>query len=171
MHRRWLPLLVVAASMMFAVPIAQATEVWSGRTFGFTKVPFANPALAQNQDRITNTCWITRANTMGIYNIALEPGYVHNFSPKNTEWATGDAVNHASLTFMDWESWTGFNPPSVVGVNACMHIVSNDIYLDTRFVSWGALTSGGGGFSYLRALPPVVPTIPQTWGRVKALYR
>ena len=171
MHRRWLPLLFAAAVTTFAVPLAHATEVWSGRTFGFTKAPFANPNLAANQDRITPSCWITRANTMGIFNIAQETSYLHNVSPKGTEWATGDAVNHASLTFTDWEDWTGINPPSVIGVNACMHIKDGDIYLDIKFTSWGELTGGGGAFSYLRALPPIVPTTAQTWGRIKALYR
>ena len=52
-----------------------------------------------------------------------------------------------------------------------MHIKDGDIYLDIKFTSWGALTGGGGAFSYLRALPPVVHTDASTWGRVKALYR
>jgi hypothetical protein len=171
MNRRWLPLWSAALVVVLVAPLAHATEVWTGRTYGFTKTPFANPALAQNQDRITPTCWITRANTMGIYNAALETGYIHNVSPANTEWATGDAVNHASLVFQDWEDWTGANPPATVGVNACMHIIDADIYLDIVFTQWGALTGGGGSFSYLRALPPVVPTTAQTWGRIKALYR
>ena len=170
MHRRWL-LVLLAAFALSSVSIAHATEVWSGRTFGFSKAPFANPALPANQDRITPTCWITRGNTMGIYNIALETGFTHLESPKNTEWATGDAVNHASLAFTDWETWTASNPPATVGVNACMHIKDGDIYLDIKFTSWGALTGGGGAFSYLRALPPVVHTDASTWGRVKALYR
>ena len=171
MNRRWLPLCAALFVLALAAPDARATEVWSGRTFGFTKAPFANPALPANQDRITTSCWITRANTMGIYNAAQESGYLHNVSPKGTEWATGDAVNHASLTFTDWETWTELNPPATVGVNACLHIQDGDIYLDIKFTSWGALTGGGGAFSYLRALPPIVPTDATTWGRVKALYR
>jgi hypothetical protein len=168
---RWLPVLLAAVVVLATAPAARATEVWSGRTFGFTKAPFANPSLPANQDRITTNCWITRASTMGIYNAASETSYLHNVSPKGTEWATGDAVNHASLTFLDWEDWTSFNPPSTIGVNACLHIKDGDIYLDIKFLSWGSLTGGGGAFSYVRALPPVVPTTSQTWGRIKALYR
>ena len=171
MNRRWLPFCSAVLLVTLAAPFANATEVWTGRTFGFTKAPFANSSLAANQDRITPTCWITRANTMGIFNKALESAYTHNVSPTNTTWATGDAVNHASLTFTDWETWTAMNPPATIGVNACMHIVDADIYLDIKFTSWGELTGGGGAFSYQRALPPVVPTRQQTWGRIKSLYR
>ena len=171
MMRRWLPLFILAALSLVSAPLAaNATEVWTGRTYGFTKLPFANPALAQNQDRITPVVWITRGNTMGIFNIAQEGAYTHNVSPKDTEWATGDAVNHASLTFQNWEDWTGANPPSTVGVNACVHLISEDIYLDIVFDAFGGGTSGGS-FSYRRALPPAVSTDRATWGRVKKLYR
>jgi len=174
MNRRWLLLWSAVLLVVFSAPLAQAApQVWSGRTFGFTKAPFANPTLAANQDRITPTCWITRGNTMGIYNIApgFETFYTHNFSPKNTEWANGDAVNWSSLSFKDWEDWAATDPPATVGVNACLHIKDADIYLDIRFTSWGELTGGGGGFSYLRAVSPPVPTDATTWGRVKQLYR
>ena len=58
----------------------------------------------------------------------------------------------------DWDTWAkGVNPgpPSTVGVNAVLHLISEDIYLDLRFTSWSA--AGGGGFAYLRSTPSVVP--------------
>ncbi len=171
MDRRWLPLWS-AVFLLVSAPFVQASpQVWSGRTFGFSKAPFANPTLVVNQDRITPTCWITRASTMGIYNIQQESGFTHSTSPKNTEWATGDAVNWASLHFSDWEDWAQSNPPSTIGVNACLHIKDADIYLDIKFTSWGELTGGGGAFSYLRAVSPPVPTLSTTWGRIQQLYR
>jgi len=170
MIRRWLPLLLVVIASLALASRGTATEIWSGRTFGFAKNPFGNPALPQNQDRISPTVWITRASSKGIFNAALETSYAHDVSPKNTEWATGDAVNHAALTFAPWEVWNLMDPPSFVGVNACMHIIDADIYLDIVFTDWGGSTSGGS-FSYLRALPPVVPTRPTSWGRIKQLYK
>jgi len=174
MNRRWLPLCSAVFLIAFGSTLASAqVEVWSGRTFAFAKGPFANPTLPQNQDHITTHCWITRGNTMGIYNIALESAYTHYVSPSATLWATGDAVNHASLSFKDWEDWAQSYPPLTVGVKACMLIVDgpHQIYLDIMFTSWGQLTGGGGAFSYVRALPPVVPTQPTSWGRIKQLYR
>lgn len=170
MTGRWLPLLLVTVVSLAAVSQAQATEIWSGRTFGFSKTPFGSPTLPQNQDRITSTVWLSRANTQGLFNVALESVFQRGVSPKNTEWATGDAVNHASLTFANWETWTGMNPTSSVGVNACMHIIDADIYVDIVFTAWGG-SSSGGSFSYLRAVPPVVPTRATSWGRIQQLYQ
>jgi hypothetical protein len=166
---RVLTLSSLLAAGVLAGPAA-ATQIWSGRTFAFSKAPFANPNLPANQDRITPLVWITRANTMGIYNIKSETAYVHNVSPAGTEWATGDAINHASLTFQDWENWTGNNPPATIGVNACVHLISEDIYLDIVFDTFGGGTSGGT-FSYHRAVDPTTPTAPTSWGRIKKLYR
>src|SRR6266436_4447480 len=76
---------IVAAGLVADVRSAGATEVWMGRTFGFSKAPGANPTLPANQDRISPLVWITRGSTMGIYNIKQEASYVHNLSPKGTE--------------------------------------------------------------------------------------
>src|SRR5215468_10142115 len=97
MSRRWLPRLFLTLLPTLAmVSSALATpQIWAGRTFAFAKTPFANPNLATSQDRITPVVWITRGSSTGLYNIHLETFYTHNFSPSGTEWATGDAVNHA----------------------------------------------------------------------------
>lgn len=168
---RWLPrLLALTLLSTAATGPALALEIWSGRTYGFTKPPFANPTLPGSQDRITDQVWITRGNSMGIFNIRQESSYLPDFSPKDTEWATGNAVDHASLTFQPWELWHGSSPPSMIGVNAVVHLVSEDIYVDIVFDSWGSAITGGA-FSYRRALPPVVPAKPTSWGRIKGIYR
>ncbi len=151
-----------------AAPPAHATQLWSGRTFAFAKAANADFTQAANQDRITPLVWITRGSTMGIFNIAQESAFTMNLSPKDTEWATGDAVNHASLTFKTWQVWTGNNPPGTIGVNAVVHLISEDIYLDIVFDSFGG---AGGSFSYHRAVEPSTATGPTSWGRIKALYR
>jgi len=161
-------LLALVVATLATSGVARATEVWSGRTFAFSKAANADFTLAVNQDRITPNVWITRGNTMGIFNIEQEAAFAMNVSPKDTEWATGDAVNHASLTFKPWQIWANNNPPATVGVNAVVHLISDDIYLDIVFDSFGAT---GGAFSYHRAVQPATPTAIETWGRIKALYR
>ena len=161
--------LALAGALATVVPPARALEVWTGRTFPFTKADGADWTLAANQDRITPLVWLTRKNTMGLFNIASETGYAAA-SPAGTEWASGDAINHASLVFLPWVQWAQNNPPATVGVNACVHLISEDIYLDIRIDSWSG-SGGGGGFSYTRALQPVVGAGRGTWGRLKALYR
>ena len=174
MTRRWLPgallLLTVMAGLVAGPRSAHTTEIWSGRTYGFAKAPFANPALPANQDRISPLVWITRGSTQGIFNIQQETIFVHLVSPAGTEWATGDAVDHANLTFEPWEVWAQMAPPSTLGVLAVVHLIAEDIYLDIVFDLWGGPTSGGS-FAYRRALPPAVPARPTSWGRIKSLYR
>ena len=169
---RSLVLFLALAGTLVAATAQAAPQIWSGRTFAFAKAAGSNPSLAANQDRITPLVWITRGATQGIYNINSEAAYSHFLSPAGTEWATGDAVNHGSLTFADWETWSGGNPPSTVGVNACVHLIAEDIFVDIKFDSWGTGTSGGGAFAYHRAVQPQgTATEKTTWGAIKSLYR
>ena len=46
-------------------------------------------------------------------------------------------------------------PTNTVGVNAVLHLISEDIYMDIKFTSWGS--HGTGGFSYIRSTPPNIP--------------
>ncbi len=169
-HTYTLALAAVAA--LAVATTAQATQVWSGRTFAFSKASNADPTRAANQDRITASVWITRASAAGLFNAASEAVFTHYLSPAGTEWASGDAANYGSLTFTDWDTWVTANggPPSTVGIPACVHLVADDIYIDIVFDSWQALS--GGAFSYHRAPNQVVtPTERTTWGAVQALYQ
>ncbi len=134
--------------------VANATEVWSGLDYTFTKVDFADWTLPENQDRITSNVWLTRANTRGLFNILLEVEFDNTdyLSPIGTQWAMGDAANYQNLTFTTWDDWHGANPPSVIGQDAVVHLITDDIYIDIKMLSW---TSGGqgGGFSYIRGVP------------------
>lgn len=145
--------------MSLLPPHASALEVWSGRTFTFSKPDSADWTQPQYQDRLTAAVSLTRAHNRGLFNIAQEDGYTPQFSPQDTEWATGDAADWAQLTFAPWQAWNGGVPPGVVGVDAVVHLISDDIYVDIRFESWTA-ANGGGGFSYTRATAPMVPVEP-----------
>ncbi|MGA1842713.1 MAG: hypothetical protein ACMUIU_19015 [bacterium] len=138
--------------MLFSAAALADPVVWTGPKITFTKADFADWTQEANQDRITENVWITRADSEGIYNIKTEFTYSHYSSPADTEWAYGSAANWQSLTFQDWEHWHGNNPPITVGQNAVLHLISDDIYIDIKFLSW---TSGGagGGFSYERSTP------------------
>ncbi len=130
---------------------AGAAIVWTGPTITFTKADFADWTLAENQDRITDSVWITRANSQGIFNIAVEEFYVPA-SPQDTEWAYGHAADYQSLTFKPWVQWHMNNPLRTIGVDAVLHLISDDIYIDIKFLSW-TQGAAGGGFSYERSTP------------------
>lgn len=155
--------LVLTIALATVVGSVSATEVWSGRTFSFSKPDFANWTQAVNQDRITPNVWLTRKDSQGLFNIHNEAAY-SGASPVGTEWATGNAADHASLTFQTWHDWAiAFSPPGTVGLDACVHLIAEDIYIDIRFDSWTNGIGGvgqGGGFSYTRAVKPTTSVVP-----------
>ena len=148
-------------AILFGFPFGSASfgapVVWHGPIVSFSKVGFANETLPQNQDHITNNVWLTRAAIQGLFNIKSETSFTHNLSPSDTEWAHGTTANYSALTYTDWETWTGGIPnvPNIVGQNAVVHLITEDIYLDLKFTSWGVGSLGGGSFSYDRSTAAV----------------
>jgi hypothetical protein len=139
-----------------AAGAGQAATVWTGPMISFTKPDLGDPNLPANQDRLTPDVWITRGNIQGLFNASDESGFSHFFSPAGTAWANGTTANYAALTYTDWNTWAktvNGGPGNTVGLNAVVHLISSDIYLDIRFTSWSS--GGGGGFSYLRSTPLV----------------
>ena len=141
--------LVAIGGLSIASLYAEPT-IWNGPLITFSKPALADCTLAENQDRITDLVWITRASTQGLFNIETELSYVHNLSPAGTEWAYGTTADYASLTYTNWESWAK-PPPQTVGKDAVLHLKDEDIYIDIKFTSWGG---SGGEFSYVRSTVP-----------------
>ena len=140
----------------------RAATVWSGLTTEFAKPAFADPTLPENQDRLTPRVALTRGSSAGLYNAAQEAMYSGSASPADTEWATAlnnpddtiAAANWPELTFTTWVN--AYGGPGQLGVNivgrdAVVHLITDDIYLDIRFTDWGGF--GGGSFAYRRAVP------------------
>ncbi len=141
--------------------IERAPIIWSGPAISFSKAANADWTQPQNQDRLTDKVWITRASTQGLFNLNTESSFTHNSSPLDTAWAYGTTANYDTLTYTNWETWTGGGgggPPSTVGKDAVVHLISEDIYLDLKFTAWGG---SGGQFSYTRSTP--ILTALETW--------
>jgi hypothetical protein len=172
-------MLRVATVLMFAelaitmtCGTARAQTVWSGYEFSFTKENNASPTLPENQDRITSNVWISRGINQGIFNAKTEVTYGAT-SPADTEWATYinnptdtiAATNYSNLTFAPWiDAYGGPSggtlPARLLGGDAVLHLITDDIYLDIHFTAW--TMQGPGGFAYERALAPVIE--PETTG-------
>ncbi|MCO6477816.1 MAG: T9SS type A sorting domain-containing protein [Phaeodactylibacter sp.] len=146
---------------------ALTQTIWEGPKITFTKPNNADFTIEENQDRITDNVWITRGTTMGIYNIKIENGYTTNSSPADTEWAFGTTASISSLAFDDWQTTVNSNPPGMVGQDMVLHLISEDIYIDLRFLSWSVGTAGGG-FSYERStdLPSATVSDESFSGRI-----
>ena len=142
--------------------IERPPVIWTGPAITFSKDAGADWTLTQNQDRITDQIWLTRATTKGPLNIKSEASFSHSLSPVGTEWAYGTTANYATLTYQDWDSWAGGpagGPPSTVGKDAVLHLINENIYIDIKFTSWGG---SGGQFSYVRSTPFSLTAL-ETW--------
>ena len=148
--------LLLTVIVVVAFVSTSSADIWDGPTISFTKEPGADFTQPENQDIITAMVAITRGDSQGIFNIAQEFGYSGD-SPADTEWAYGTTADIESLVFSDWVVWHDFNPPSSLGRDAVLHLISEDIYIDIRFTSWSVGGGSGGGFSYIRSTAGNVP--------------
>lgn len=146
--------------------LGHSQTLWTGPKITFTKASYADWTLAENQDRITDSVWITRADMAGIFNIVMEEEYDRdtNISPMGTEWAIGSIEDGIeNLSFGTWFSTLGGAPTEQIGLNKVLHLISEDIYIDVELLSWtpgggGSGTGQGGGFSYQRSTDPATST-------------
>ncbi|MCX6905598.1 MAG: Ig-like domain-containing protein, partial [Verrucomicrobia bacterium] len=130
---------------MTAPVVTEAATIWNG--------PHITKSNADGPDLITPNVALTRGSSQGLYNSQQEAGFTHGLSPIDTEWANGTLANYATLSYTDWNSWAkGVNPspPSTVGVDAVLHLKTDDIYISIKFVSWVAAS---GAYSYERSTP------------------
>ena len=137
--------------------LAQGSLVWNGPLITFTNLPGSDWTQAANQDHLTANVWLTRKTTRGLFNAASEGGYTHSVSPADTQWALGLLVNYSSLTYTDWETAYGGQfvlAGNIVGQNAVVHLITDDIYFGIKFTSWGG---SSGGFTYERTTATAVP--------------
>jgi hypothetical protein len=158
---------LVPVAMMWlaflAAPSVQAATVWEGPLLNYNQ-PAPDPTQATNQDRITPDVWLTRANSGGLFNAALETTFT-NRSPANTEWAFGSLTNAAALHYTNWLGWlNGNSPTTIVGSNVVAHLIAEDMYVSFKFSYWAA--KGAGGFTYQRSTPsqPILFADPTNGG-------
>jgi hypothetical protein len=136
--------------MWAPMPPIHAATVWEGPLISYDQ-PSPNPTQATNQDRITPDVWLTRAASKGLFNAFSETNAT-TFSPTNTEWAFGTLTNHASLHFTNWLAWlNGASPTTLVGQQAVVHLITDDIYISIKITLWNS--GGSGGFAYQRSTP------------------
>ena len=116
----------------------------------FTKQDSADWTLPENQDRITESVWITRKHNQNIFNFAQEDGYSGpNGSPLGTLWANSSTENAQSSDFSSFLIMHGGDPQSLINDTISLYLPDYERYFDLVFLSFSGGNSGGG-FSYSR---------------------
>lgn len=160
-------LVIFAALAALAASTSQAQQFFqsSDGTVDFSKAAFADSTDPANWDVITDSVAITRADVLGIYNPfaeAVSSGGIGN-SPAGTLWAFGRTVQDVIDgviglgDFNPWVTAIANNPPATIGELGVIYLVDDDAFVDITFTEWGEGRSGGGSFSYRRAVVNVVP--------------
>ena len=122
--------------------------IWNGPKVTFEKISGSDWTLEANQDYLTENVILTRKNTQGLFNIAQESGYNY-LSPTDTEWALGTTADFSQLIFSSWYNTIGGCPPCYTGTDFVVHLITDDVYVDVKILSW--YSGSGGGFSYERS--------------------
>jgi len=143
---------VALLSLAAATP---AATIWGGPRISYEKG--GNDDSVQVADRVTPAVWLTRGNVKGLYNAKTETEYSED-SPTDTEWAMGTTADLPNLEFEYWDDWHGHCPPCVVGQNAVVHLISEDIYVDIKVQFW---STNNGLFRYERSTPSTPPLMPK----------
>jgi len=124
-------------------------NIWDGEIITFSKENGADPTLTSSQDYITDNVKITRGNDGGqFYNIVVESSYDKDNSPVGSEWALGTIDEISTLVFEPFRAATG-KPINAVGKNMVLHLITDDIYLSVKIISWAK--GKNGGFTYERS--------------------
>jgi len=122
----------------------------SADTVVFTKPDSADWTLPENQDRITDSVWITRKDIQSLFNIAQEDGYDHlNDSPAGTLWADTTTAAADPASYTNFVAMNGGGPQSLIGDTVSLYLPQDELYFDVTFLSFSGGNTGGG-FSYSR---------------------
>lgn len=144
--------------LLIAPFLCYSQTVWNGPLMTFTKQNYDSPSSENSQDRITDLVWLTRGNKNVLYNAKTESSASAYSSPADTEWAEGNTNNLAGLVFSNFKSAAPQNNGSanilgMVGKSYVLHLITENIYIDLKILSWQGGKSGGG-FSYTRSTDP-----------------
>jgi Secretion system C-terminal sorting domain len=142
--------LIVLSIILLVSDNLSAQTIWTGATMTFTKSDSADWTKEENQDRLTDSVWLTRAHTQSMFNIVAEASYTSFLSPAGTEWSFGTTADMDTLTFENFQLANGGKPQKMINKDMVLHLIADDIYIDIKFTSF----SGGGpagGFAYERS--------------------
>ena len=123
----------------------------------FEKQDYADWNNVTNQDRITDSTWITRGNQQGIFNAFSEQNYEFNggdeiySAPSNTLWAYGSTDEASEQDYKPFKSAVQdtISMQDLPGHTFSLFLVSDNLYFDVEFHSW--TSNNAVSYTHLRA--------------------
>ena len=112
----------------------------------FTKNANTDASLPENQDRISETVWLTRGNRYGIYN-AYEQTSEKSQPTSGIKLALGSIENLSTLNFETISEWGKKFKGGWLNENLVLNLTETNEYYSFTMTSWG----NRGGFSYTRS--------------------
>lgn len=121
-------------------------------TVMFEKANYADWELPENQDRVANDLWITRANTEALFNAFDQTEYDYD-GPTNSGWVFDQTLLADPIDYEGFIPSIGGGPQQVIGKYMSMrHETTGNIY-NVMFSSYSG-GGPGGGFAYTRWMVP-----------------
>ena len=125
----------------------------------FVKEDYADWTLEENQDRLSETVWLTRQDNQGLFNAYSQGNYEWD-GPWGTSWRWGATLdeNYAGYGYTTWSSaveQSGYNVnetlvQQIAGTPVLsVYLYDTDEYYDITFLSFTG-NNNGGGFSWER---------------------
>tara|TARA_B100001250_G_scaffold409411_1_gene433692 strand:+ start:9011 stop:9523 length:513 start_codon:yes stop_codon:yes gene_type:complete len=123
----------------------------------FTKRSNSDWEKSENQDRISENVWLTRAEKGLLFNCKVEASS-NSSGPTGTQWIEGKIADFTmdqlqSLKFTSLKKAANAKMKLVVGKTFIVNLLEDNIYIELTFLAWGD-KSEGGGFSYSRSIIP-----------------
>ena len=115
----------------------------------FTKSANTNASLPENQDRISETVWLTRGTRYGIYN-AYDQTSIKNQPTSGIKLALGSTESLSTLNFETISQWgKKFNGLDGIWLNEnlVLYLTETNEYYNFTMTSW----ENNGSFSYTRS--------------------
>lgn len=138
--------------------MAYTRRQWLGEGYG-DPIEFSKPNGAYTTyDVITESIWIGRGPTRGIYNAAVETRYADPYSPIFTLWSEIQAEPVEDYQGLEYTSiWDDVDTWDMIGKYIYMWSPSEERYFEFQFVTWDY---DGGSYSYNKREMGISPTPP-----------
>jgi len=145
-----------------AVEEEEEEEEGGGEPIG-EEVEFTKTDYGEEEDCITENVCINRLpDGGGLYNSVTDETYTGLVV--DTEWSfvgsCEDSLFLKGWMIAIWDDTPGGEPPDVLDLPGCLHLITDDLYYNITMTSW---TEGGsgGGFSYTRQqVTSIIPWEP-----------